>query len=56
MKKIDKLKKQRYNISIKIIELETKQVRSKLSKNEEKEIIILKDKEKELNNRIDSLT
>ncbi|MBC8489436.1 MAG: hypothetical protein H8D45_25745 [Bacteroidetes bacterium] len=56
MKKIDKLKKQRYDISMKIIELETKQERSKLSKNEEKELIILKNKEKELNNRIDSQT
>lgn len=56
MKKIDKLKKQRYNISMKIIELETKQERSKLSKNEEKELLILKNKEKELNNRIDSQT
>lgn len=56
MKKVDKLKKQRYDISMKIIGLETKQERSKLSKNEEKELIILKNKEKELNNRIDSVT
>lgn len=56
MKKIDKLKKQRYDISMKIIVLETKQERNKLSKNEEKELIILKNKEKELNNRIDSIT
>ncbi|MCD4789876.1 MAG: hypothetical protein K8R37_07725 [Bacteroidales bacterium] len=56
MKKVDKLKKQRYDISMKIIALETKQERSKLSKNEEKELIILKNKEKELNNRIDSVT
>jgi hypothetical protein len=44
MKKIDKLKHQRYILSMKIIEIETKQRRMKLSKNEIAELEILKDK------------
>ena len=55
MKKIDKLKKQRYDISMKIIQLESKQTKSKLSKNEEKEFEILKNKENDLNLKIDNL-
>ena len=54
MKKLDKLKRQRYQVSMKIIELETKAEKSKLSKNEEKELEILKNKEKDLDNRIDN--
>ncbi|MEZ5198770.1 MAG: hypothetical protein R2764_21050 [Bacteroidales bacterium] len=54
MKLIDKLKKQRYGISMKIIELEDKQSRKKLSKNEEKELEILRKKEDELNRKIDT--
>ena len=45
MKKLDKLKKQRYAISMKIIELESK---PKLSKNEEKEL-------QEVNNKLGAL-
>ena len=48
MKKIDKLKHQRYVLSMKIIELETKQKRMKLSKNEISELEILKDKVMEM--------
>ena len=51
---MDKLKKQRYDISMKIIQLESKQATSKLSKNEEKELIILKNKEEDLNIKIDN--
>jgi len=54
MKKLDKLKKQRYDISMKIIQLESKQAKSKLLINEEKELIILKNKEEDLNSRIDN--
>ncbi len=56
MKKIDKLKKQRYDISMKIIRVEEKQKRGKLSKNEEKELEILKHKEEELDTKIKSLS
>lgn len=55
MRKIDKLRKQRYEISMKIIDLEFKQKRSKLTKNEEAEYRILKEKENELNDRIEEL-
>ncbi|MCK5838888.1 MAG: hypothetical protein KAG99_03520 [Bacteroidales bacterium] len=55
MKKIDKLKHQRYEISMKIIELETKMKRAKLSKNEEEELRIIKDKEEQLNQRIQEI-
>jgi len=55
MKKIDKLKRQRYEISMKIIALETKAEKSKLNKNEEKEIEILRNKEKDLDTRINNL-
>lgn len=56
MKKTDKLKKQRYDISMKIISIEDKQKRGKLSKNEEKELEILKNKEEELDTKIKSLS
>ncbi len=56
MKKIDKLKKQRYDISMKIIRVEEKQKQGKLSKNEEKELEILKHKEEELDTKIKSLS
>ncbi len=52
MKKIDKLKHQRYEISMKIIDLETKEKRSKLTKNQEAEFKILKDKLEQLEARI----
>lgn len=53
MKKVDKLKKQRFEISMKIIQIEDKRKRSKLSKNEEKELEILKNKEEELDTKIE---
>lgn len=56
MNQIDKIKKQRYETEMKIIALEDKQKRSKLSKNEEKELEFLKRKDIELNERIKSLT
>jgi len=56
VKKVDKLKKQRFEISMKIIQLDDKLKRSKLSKNEEKELEILKYKEQELDNKISSLS
>ena len=55
MKKGDKLKRQRYEISMKIIRLEAKSAASKLSKNEEKELEILKQKETELDDKIDNI-
>jgi len=54
VKKVDKLKKQRFEISMKIIQIEDKLKRTKLSKNEEKELEILKQKEKELDTKINS--
>ena len=55
VKKIDKLKRQRYEISMKIIELETKSRVGNLKKNEEKEFEILKLKESELTEKIENL-
>lgn len=54
MKKVDKLKRQRYDISMKIIALESKLLVGKLNKNEEKELEILKDKEQDLTERIEN--
>jgi len=56
MNQIDKIKKQRYETEMKIVILEDKQKRSKLSKNEEKEMEFLRKKVTELNLRIESLT
>ena len=56
MKKIDKLKKQRYEISMKIIQIESKQKISKLSKNEEKELAIIKHKEEDIDTKIELLS
>lgn len=52
MKKTDKLKHTRYILSMKIIELESKQKRMKLTKNEIAELEILKDKVEELSRQI----
>jgi hypothetical protein len=56
MNQIDKIKKQRYETEMKILVLEDKQKRSKLSKNEEKELEFLRKKVIEFNDRIISLT
>ena len=53
MKQIDKLKHQRYEISMKIIKLESVK---KLSKKEEAELQILKKKELSLDEKITHLT
>ncbi len=55
VKKLDKLKRQRYEISMKIIALETKAQKSKLNKNELKELEILQTKEVDLENRINNM-
>ena len=52
MKKVDKLRHQRYGIEMKILQLEFKQKREKLSKNELSELEILRQKESELDQRI----
>lgn len=52
MKKVDKLRHQRYELEMKILQLEFKQKRQKLTKNELTELEILKQKEAELNQRI----
>jgi len=56
VKKIDKLKRQRYEIEMNILNLETKQSSSKLTKNEEKELEILQNKAEELNIKIESFS
>lgn len=56
MKKIDKLKKQRYEVSMKIISLEAKSKIKKLSKKEEKEYDIIQELEKNLDKKINELT
>ncbi|MCB2220182.1 MAG: hypothetical protein KQI35_07280 [Bacteroidetes bacterium] len=55
MKKIDKLKRQRFEISMKIIEIESKIKVSKKTINLEKELTILKEKENTLTKRIEEL-
>ncbi len=55
MKKIDKLKKQRYDVSMKIISFEAKAKIKKLSKKEEKEFKIIKELEKSLDKKINEL-
>ena len=52
VKKLDRLKRQRYDISMKIIDLESRI--SSLTKKELKTFDFLKKKEKELNNKIDN--
>lgn len=52
MKKIDKLKKQRYDLSMKILELEFKEKRAKLNKNEQSELKILLEKFEDVEQRI----
>lgn len=54
MKKIDKLRRTRYEISMKIIQLEAKMESGELTKNEEKEITILRKKEEELDIKIEN--
>lgn len=56
MNPVDKIKKQRYQVEMKIIGFEEKLKRNKLTKNEEKELEFLKRKDKELTDKIDSLT
>ena len=56
MKKLDKLKKQRYEVSMKIISFESKAKIKKLSKNEEKEFEIIQEMEKNLDKKINELT
>ncbi len=54
MKKIDKIKRQWYEISMKIIEIESKSSIKGLSKNEAKELSILKEKEIELSRKMNT--
>jgi hypothetical protein len=56
MKQIDKIKRQRFETEMKIINLEERQKRHKLTKNEEKELEFLNKKKAEFDNRIESLT
>jgi len=54
VKKVDKLKQLRYVISMKILNLEAKSISGKLNKNEEKELVILRKKENELDYKIEN--
>ncbi|MBN3036302.1 MAG: hypothetical protein JW861_12020 [Bacteroidales bacterium] len=56
MKKTDKLKRQRYEISMRIIHLEHKlEAGRKLTRDEESLMIILRKKEEELDRRISEI-
>jgi hypothetical protein len=55
MKKTDKLKHERYVIFMKIIDLESKEKRMKLTKNESSELTILREKLEELERRLKEL-
>jgi len=52
MKKVDKLRHERYVVSMKIIELESKEKRMKLTKNESSELTILQEKLEEMERRL----
>jgi len=52
MKKVDKLRHERYVISMKIIDLESKEKRMKLTKNESSELTILQEKLEEMERRL----
>jgi|GEM_PF-2217621 len=52
MKKTDKLRHERYVISMKIIDLESKEKRMKLTKNESSELTILQEKLEEMERRL----
>lgn len=56
MKKTDKLKRTRYEISMKILAIENKSIAGSLSKKEQSELVILKKKEDDLNKRIETQT
>lgn len=56
MNQLDKIKKQRYETEMKIIALEDKLKKTKLSKNEEKELDFLRKKTVDLNKKIESST
>lgn len=55
MKKIDQLKKTQFDISMKILDLETKQAKLALSKKEESELEILQKKKDKLAEQIAKL-
>lgn len=55
MKKVDKFKRQRFEIEMKIIDLEGRSEQKTLTKNEEKELQILKNKAAELTERINNV-
>ena len=52
MKKVDKLRHERYVVSMKIIDLESKEKRMKLTKNESSELTILQEKLEEMERRL----
>ena len=56
MKKIDKLKRTRFELSMKIIELEDKKTKKGLSTKEESELKIIKAKEQSLDQKIQEIS
>ena len=56
MKKIDKLKRTRFELSMKIIELEDKKSKKGLSTKEESELKIIKAKEQSLDLKIQEIS
>ena len=56
MKKIDKLKRTRFELSMKIIELEDKKTKKGLSTKEESELKIIKAKEQSLDLKIQEIS
>lgn len=56
MKKIDKLKRTRFELSMKIIELEDKKSKKGLSTREESELKIIKAKEQSLDLKIQEIS
>jgi hypothetical protein len=55
MKKADKLRHERYIISMKIIDLESREKRMKLTKNESSELAILREKVNQLDQRLSEI-
>lgn len=55
MKKLDKLKRQRYELEMKVIRMESSQQGKKRSKKEENELEILRKKLADLDSRIENI-
>lgn len=56
MKQVDRLKKQRYQIEMKMLNMEEREKKNSLSKNEKEELNILRKKKEKLDAQIEKLS